>query len=287
MQECGQRRMIVPFPLDLVGVTPLKGARMPQPVGLNLPLSLPRRFIGDFLHFAKQIPSIPVQRCINVSRLVEARECAVRRPSWCAIFTKAYGFVSQAWPQLRRSYITFPTPHLYQHPTSVASVAIERPFGDEPAVFFAHLADVETRSFAGIDDKLRQYKTTPLKSIGAFRRAMLVTRLPLPLRRLLWWSALNLSGRRRARMIGTFGVSAYAGLGAASLHPLSVLTTTLNYGVIEPNGDVDVRLVYDHRVLDGATVARALGDLDHVLHNEILAELQACEQLDPTELRFE
>jgi hypothetical protein len=268
-------------------VTLLQGARMPQPTGFNLPLSLPRRFLGDLLHFAKQIPSIPVQRRINVSRLIEAREYALRRPSWCAIFTKAYAFVSQAWPQLRRSYITFPTPHLYQHPTSVASIAIERPFGDEPAVFFAHLADVETRSFANIDDKLRQYKTAPIKSISCFRRAMLVTRLPLPIRRLLWWSALNHSGRRRARMVGTFGVSTYSGLGAASLHPLSVLTTTLNYGVIEPNGDVDVRLVYDHRVLDGATVARALGDLDHVLHNEILTELRACERLDPAELLFE
>ena len=45
-------------------------------------------------------------------------------------------------------------------------------------------------------------------------------------RRLLWWTALNLSGRHRARLMGTFGVSVYAGLGAASLHPLSVLTTS-------------------------------------------------------------
>ena len=42
------------------------GARMPQLAGFNLPLSLPRRFIGDMLHFAKQIPTVPVQRRINV-----------------------------------------------------------------------------------------------------------------------------------------------------------------------------------------------------------------------------
>ena len=101
---------------------------MPQSPGFNLPLSLPRRLLGDLLHFAKQIPSIPVQRRINIQRLVEARDFAVPRPSWCAIFTKAYSLVSQAWPSLRRCYLSFPTPHLYQHPTSVASVAIERPF---------------------------------------------------------------------------------------------------------------------------------------------------------------
>lgn len=251
---------------------------MPQPAGFNLALSPPRRFLCDLLHFAKKIPSVPVQRRLNVRRVAEARELAAPRPSWCAIFTKAYAFVTRAWPELRRCYLSFPTPHLYQHPSSVASVAVERPFGDESAVFFAHLTDVETRRLAEIDDKIRRHKTAPLESVGAFRRALFVTRLPLPLRRVLWWTALNLSGRHRARLMGTFGVSVYAGLGAASLHPLSVLTTTLNYGVIEPTGDVDVRLVYDHRVLDGATVARALADLERVLNLEILAELQGCER---------
>ena len=32
-------------------------------------------------------------------------------------------------------------------------------------------------------------------------------------------------------------------------HPLSPLTTTLNYGVIQDNGDVAVRVIYDHRVI--------------------------------------
>src|SRR5579872_4815033 len=114
---------------------------MPQTAGFNLPLSLPRRFLGDLLHFAKQIPSIPVQRRINVLRLREARDAALPRPSWCAIFTKAYSLVSHAWPALRRCYLSFPTPHLYQHPSSVASIAVERPFGDEESVFFVHLAN--------------------------------------------------------------------------------------------------------------------------------------------------
>ena len=45
---------------------------------------------------------------------------------------------------------------------------------------------------------------------------------------------------------------------AGCRHPLSVLTTTLNYGVIAADGTVDVRLIYDHRVMDGSSVARAL-----------------------------
>jgi hypothetical protein len=89
------------------------------------------------------------------------------------------------------------------------------------------------------------------------------------MRRLLWWYALNWSGYNRARTLGTFGISVYSGLGAEGLHPLSPLTTTLNYGVISADGNVEVRIVYDHRVLDGSTVARALGDLEKVLTEDI------------------
>ena len=51
-------------------------------------------------------------------------------------------------------------------------------------------------------------------------------------------------------------------------------------GVIGPDGKVDVRLTYDHRVLDGATVARALGELERVLACEILAELRYLQAAD-------
>src|SRR5580704_11289904 len=89
------------------------GARMPQPHGRSLPLSLPRRFIGDLVHFGRQVPTVPVERRMNVATLVAARQVASPRPSWCAIFTKAYGFVAAAWPELRRAYLAFPWPHLY------------------------------------------------------------------------------------------------------------------------------------------------------------------------------
>jgi hypothetical protein len=247
---------------------------MPQPAGFNLPLSLPRRLIGDYLHFAHQIPSVPVQRRMRLGEVVEARAAAGARPSWCSIFTKAYAFVSAARPELRRAYLSFPRPHLYQHPINVASLAVERPFGNEDAVFFGQLREPERRSLPQIDAHIRSLKDLPLERVGAFRRAVLVTRLPRPLRRLLWWGGLNVWGRKRAHYLGTFGVTAYAGLGAASLHPLSLLTTTLNYGVIEADGSVDVRLTYDHRVLNGATVARALADLERVLTHEVVAELR-------------
>jgi hypothetical protein len=252
---------------------------MPQPAGFNLPLSLPRRLICDYLHFAGQVPSVPVQRRMRLAPVVAAREATGLRPSWYSIFAKAYGFVCAARPPLRRAYMPFPRPHLYEHPIGVASLAVERRLGDEDAVLFAHLSQPEKLGLAELDARIRSFKEQPLEQIGSYRRLLLVSRLPRPLRRLLWWVGLNASGRKRAHFMGTFGVSAYAGLGASSLHPLSLLTSTLNYGVIEPDGSVDVRITYDHRVLDGATVARALADLERVLLNETVAELRYLEAL--------
>ncbi len=252
---------------------------MSEPASRNLPLSLPRRLVGDVVHFAHQVPTVPVQRRMNLAVVAAARAAAHPKPSWCALFTKAYAIVTAATPSLRRAYLSFPWPHLYEHPVSVASIAFERHYGDDEAVFFAQLRSPEQLSLAELDTWLRQHKEQPLERVAAFRRALQVSSLPRPVRRLIWWIALNAWGRKRARYLGTFGVSVYASLGAASLHPLSPLTTTLNYGVLEADGTLDVRLIYDHRVLDGATVARALGDLERVLQGEILVELRYLQAL--------
>jgi len=250
---------------------------MQEPCGRTLPLSLPRRLVGDLLHFAAKVPSVPVQRRVNVAALRAARVQAAGRPGWCAIFLKAYALVAARMPELRRAYLGWPCPHLYEHPGNVASVAIARDYRDEPAVFFAHILTPERQGLAELEAHLRHFKTAPVESIGLYRRALAVSRLPRPLRRLLWWVGLNSSGRKRARRLGTFGVSAYSSLGAESLHPLSPLTTTLSYGVIDADGAVNVRLVYDHRVLDGATVARALAALEEALTGAVLAELRDLE----------
>jgi hypothetical protein len=241
--------------------------------GRTIALSGPRRLICDLLHFAHQVPTVPVQRRMDLAAVVAARAASRTRVSWCSIFTQAYARVAARMPELRRAYLTFPRPHLYEHPFSVASVAVERQHQGENAVLFGRLTCPEKETLQALDADLHRYKTESIDRIHVFRRALILSSLPGVLRRFLWWYALNVSGAGRAWRIGTFGVSVYSGLGAESLHPLSPLTTTLNYGVID-RGQVAVRLVYDHRVLDGATVARALGRLEEVLNGEMVAELR-------------
>jgi hypothetical protein len=245
-----------------------------MPTGRYIPLSPPRRMVCDLLEFALQVPTIPVQRRMNLSAVLAARSQAAPRPSWVSLFIKAHAIVCKERPELRRSYLDFPWPHLYEHPISVASVAVEREYKGETVVFISRIQQPEDMSLKDVDERLKYYKEAPIDEVGVFKRALLISRLPKPLRHLCWWVALNFAGRKRARWVGTFGVSIYSSIGAASLHPLSVLTTTLNYGTIEPNGTVDVRLIYDHRVMDGSTVARALVRLEEVMNTQIADELR-------------
>ena len=244
------------------------------PWGKSVPLDAHRTMICDLLHFAQQVPTIPVQRRMNVAALVQARSAALHRPSWCLIFTKTFALVAQRVPELRRAYLHFPRERLYEHPESVASISVERLWGGKRRLAFAKLSRPETRPLAVLDRYLQRFIQAPEKNMGVARFALALGRLWRPLRLAIWWLGLNLSGTFKGRRLGTFGVSVYSSLGAESLHPLAPLSYVVNYGVIQPNGDVDVRIIYDHRVLDGATVARVLAEIEETLHGELLTELR-------------
>lgn len=235
-------------------------------------LSRPRRFLTDMLHYASRIPTIPVQRHMAIPAVVVARDQLPRCPGWPAIFLKAYALVNQEMPCLRRAYLRLPWPHLCEYPDSVASIAVERSYEGEPCVFFGRISSPGNLPLTALQDRIRTFAQAPLDSIKPFRKMLAFARLPRLLRRILLGLGLNMS-RTRPGQFGTFGLSVYSSLGAEPLHPLSPLTTTLTYGVIAATGQVTVRIVYDHRAIDGASAARALGRLETALNGPILNEL--------------
>jgi hypothetical protein len=249
------------------------GDDMPHAGGRTIPLSLPRRFICDLVYFAKKVPLVAAVRRMQLASLVAARREIEPRPSWSSLFTKAFGLVAQDRPELRRMYMPYPWPHLYEHTVSIASVAVEREWGAGRGVFFGQIHDPARWTISELDSALRGFKNDPVWDVKPFRRLLRITSLPRPLRRLLWGMALYFSGRKRVHYHGTFGVAVSSNLGTTTQFQLSTLTATLNYGVISADGTVDVRLTYDHRVLDGGDVARTLDHLESVLRGEILAEL--------------
>jgi hypothetical protein len=236
-------------------------------------LSVPRRMVLDLLYFARGIPTVPVQKRMALGPLMVARAACKERPRWTAIFTKAYALMARDFPEFRRAYVKLPWPQLYEYPHSNATVIVERDYQGEAGLFSIAIKEPERQPLREIGRQLETGSTAPVESVKDFRRAMNFARLPALIRRPLWWVCLNW-GRQRGNYFGTFGISVYSALQAESLHPLSPLTTLLNYGVMSADGALDVRIIYDHRVMDGATVARALGRLEEILNSTLLDEVR-------------
>ena len=136
-----------------------------------------------------------------------------------------------------------------------------------------------------IDVQIRHAKDAPIGEVPAFRKILRVTRLPLPLRRLMWLIGLNF-GRQRANWFGSFGVTSVAAYGAGELHALSPGPFILSYGVVEPDQTIDVVIRWDHRITDAALIAKALTRLEQVLNTEIAAELRSHrQQAEPKQVR--
>jgi hypothetical protein len=131
----------------------------------------------------------------------------------------------------------------------------------------------DNRSLTELDGIVRSYQVEPIGRLRWYRRAMAMSRVPWPVRPLLWWATLNVFGRRRCHNFGTFGLSTVAAQGAGLLHVIPLLTSMLHYGLIDEAGDLDLRLTFDHRVMDGAAAARVLVDLERTLQGNILSEL--------------
>jgi hypothetical protein len=242
--------------------------------GRTLRLSAARRIIADLMYFGAGVPGVPAQRTIELSGLRAARAAAARQPRWSSIFAKAYGVVSDEFPELRRVYLKYPWPRLYEYPTSTAMIAVERRLGDEDAVLGCTIKHVGALSLLHLSELVDRYAQVPIQEVTKYRRLLRIAALPLALRRPLWMLALNI-GRQRANHFGTFAVTSVGWLGADLLHPVGPWTTLLTYGPLRADGTVEVRIIFDHRVLDGATAARALARLEEVLNGPILDELRA------------
>src|SRR5262249_34190393 len=160
----------------------------------------------------------PMQRRMNLGDLVGMRRAWSEPPSWTAIFVKAFAIVAARRPEFRRGFFPGPRGHLYQHPAHLARGGVEPGYQGGPGGVLGQMPQPERMSLREIEARIRYFKITPVESIVEFARAMRLSRLPFPLRRLIWWTGLNVSGLYRAWYFGTYGVSVTANLGAASLH---------------------------------------------------------------------
>jgi len=240
--------------------------------GRRIPISYARRIIIDLMRFSMNVPLVSVTRHMNIGRLLQRRTARDERPMWVSIFTRAYGLVSEEFPEFRRVYVKLPWPHLCEYSTSIGMVVIERDYLGEPGVFMVRVQNFAKNSVASIDRVLNDAKTAPIKQVREFRRMFIIARLPLPIRRTIWWLGLNI-GRLRARYFGTFAITSLSALGVATHTLLTPGPAILTFSPIAEDGSVIITLHWDHRVMDGVVIARALARLEDILNGPIADEL--------------
>lgn len=234
-----------------------------------------RRLVTDLMHFSRAVPAVVADRRMDLRPLAAARAGSATRPSWTVLFSKAYAMLGRDYPCLRQSYLKFPWPHLYEHPHNVVTLNVERRLPGEDVILYCLIRSPENRSLEEMEAIVRRHKTAPVKTLRSYNRSVAMSHIPWPFRRMFWWAALNMSGRRRCHNYGTFSISSVASQGAGLLSLIPVLTSSLHYGMFDENGRLDMRVSWDHRVMDGATVARVLKDFEAVLNGEMVREVAA------------
>lgn len=241
-------------------------------------LSPARKVIMEILHHGQKVPSLPTGRKSNIGPLVASRRELASPPTWMAIFTRAYGLAAREHPELRSALISYPWPRLYVHPETVCTVLVEREWQGELVVLAAKIRGPENQTLQALQEHLKSFQDRPVLEISDFRQMLRLGRLPGFMRRFAFWSTLHFSGHKRAKRFGTCSISSLGRLGAEQYHPISPLTTYFSVGPVSEKGDVEFKIIYDHRIMDDSQVARCLKTIESVLHGPLLTELRESER---------
>ena len=243
-----------------------------RPSVSTVPLPAGRGCVNDVAALALDIPLFPVDRLMRLDAVAAARQAAAVRIGWAAIFLKAYAVVAREMPALRSWLAGRFRQRIATSSESVAVLAVNRGDGGDDRLFFARLAQPDTTSLPLLQASIDRFVTRPVEE--AYRRQLELESVPGWLRRtILRWNMLSTSPKRVTR-IGTFSLSTLAGYSATNRFHPTICTTSLSYGPLDGDGRCLVTVIADHRVLDGAAVAKSLARLEEVLADEIVAELR-------------
>jgi len=244
-----------------------------QPTVTTSRLPRSRGLGGDIAMVARRLPLFPVHRQMQLDAVAAARTTARQRVGWATLFLKGYALVAREMPELRSWVCGRRGRRVATSSASVATLAINRVEEGHDRLYFARIVEPESKSLAELQAAVNRFATGPADEL--FRRQLQLEMLPPFLRRALLRWHVRSAARKRPRRIGTFSLSTLAGLGAHNAFHPTICTTSLAYAPLEADGRCLVTLLADHRMLDGATVARALARLEEVFRDVLAAELKA------------
>ncbi len=251
----------------------IESAPSPPPRRRRFLIPRSRRLTCDVLHFHRQVPLCPHHRMVQLGPLDALRKSIPQRISWPVLFLKAYGLLAREYPAFRQTWMPFPWPSIYEHDSSVGMLAIHREHAGDSWLFWGRFNAPEDCSLVDLQKLLDHYQTAPVEQ--AFKRYLMLSAIPNPVRRFLWWYNLNLSGSARSRRTGTFFMSTLSGRGVEIDMPPSFQTGVISYGPIDSHGQSRVTIAYDHRLMDGLLVAESLKRIEQLLNGALADELRS------------
>lgn len=242
-------------------------------MGKRVKLSNGRRLVDDVIRMSKKMPMAALGGDYEAPLVAQFRRKSRPKISWNVLYMKAYAAVCARRPELRRSYVTFPWGHFYQHDYSVCLMTISREYQGEERLFFARFNAPDRESLGKLQEQYDLYRTAPIEEIKQFRHQIAFAKCPTILRRFAWWLLFNVWPQKRASHMGTFGMSFSGYKGAVGNQHLGPNTTILGVDPHPRRGVSRLLLTFDHRVIDGTPVCKTLQETNRVLNTAIREEL--------------
>jgi hypothetical protein len=244
-------------------------------------ISLSRRVVIDLMHASADVPFVAVRRTLSIPRLAAARKALDHRPAWAAIFAKGFAILAREQPILRQVYLKWPWPHFYEYPQTLAMIVVA-PEATPDGVLLFPVKAPDLVSLIEADAGIRKAKTQPIAATVFFRKTLMVTRLPNPLRRLAWAIGLNF-GRQRGNYLGTLLVTSVAAFGGGEVEARGPQPFILSYDRVSDDGTIDVMIRWDHRITDAAVIGVEMSRLQQILNGPIADEMLALASVQPAE----
>jgi hypothetical protein len=241
--------------------------------GRHMRLPLSRRWMIDLLAASNSVPVAVGERTIRVGKAIAARRKLANPPGWGALILKAYALAAVERRELRWIYLTVPRPHIYEHPCSIVTVVMERQWQGAECLFFDQIIAPETMPIMAIDAALGGLRHARIESIGGYRRQLRISRLPVFIRRPIWWAALRASGYLHARYFGTFSINTIGLPRMITMGTLTPITLSLTHTPLDAAGQIRVLAAFDHRVIDGMVAGRVGGEIEAMINDRLVPEL--------------
>lgn len=242
-------------------------------MGRRIPFSNGRRLVDDVIRVSNQMPMAAFSTQWDVAQIAKLRRMAKPKISWNVLMMKAHAIVCRKNAELRRSYVRFPYPHLYEHHQNVCMMTIARQHEGQERLFFARFNEPDNYTLVELQELYDKYRKSPVEEIKQFRHQITFAKFPSLIRRFAWWALFNLWPQKRASHMGTFGMSISGHRGAYGSQHLGFNTTIIG---VDPNprkGVAKMLLTFDHQILDGAPATEVLYRGQRMMATAVAKEL--------------